>query len=183
MESIKTLETTLAELKKQPCRIERSSGQRYPYLERDNVIAIMENAIASNKLLDPVYRRCKKCSSPRKGDVCHKCGDPTFIPCDQWDEPALPPIDRIRELAREVGYAIAVHGTLERDLDLIAAPWTNEAISAAELINHITVGLGGRIVEIEQKPLGRYAATIQMDGWFKNIDLSVCPGIDNLSKV
>jgi hypothetical protein len=38
------------------------------------------------------------------------------------------------EAAREVGYALAVHGSLGRDLDLIAVPWAEEAVSAEELI-------------------------------------------------
>jgi hypothetical protein len=38
-------------------------------------------------------------------------------------------IDAIREIAREHGYAIGVHGSLnpERDIDLIAAPWVKWA--------------------------------------------------------
>lgn len=99
-----------------------------------------------------------------------------------WKYPELPPVDRIRELAHEVGYAIGVHGTLERDLDLIAAPWTEDAIGNYELMQHIANGLvvnghAARIVETERKPLGRYAATIQMNGWYKQIDLSVCPAL------
>lgn len=122
-------------------------------------------------------RRCQQCKAPRKGDICHKCGSPTVEPCAGWEEPALPPIDRIRELAREVGYAIGVHGTQERDLDLIAAPWTEDAatLNYREVMQHIADGLGARLVEVEGKPLGRRACTIQMDGWYKPIDLSVCP--------
>lgn len=125
-------------------------------------------------------RRCQQCNAPRKGDECHKCGAPTVEPCAGWEEPALPPIDRIRELAREVGYAIGVHGTLERDLDLIAAPWSEEAakLNYREVMQHIADGLGARLVEVEGKPLGRRACTIQMDGWYKPIDLSVCPMLD-----
>lgn len=37
------------------------------------------------------------------------------------------------EAAREAGYALAVHGTLARDCDLVAAPWTDEAWSAERL--------------------------------------------------
>lgn len=120
-------------------------------------------------------RRCQPCNSPRTGDACHKCGSATVAPCKGWSEPSLPPIDRIRELAREVGYALGVHGTLERDLDVIAAPWTDDAIGNQALLEHIAYGLGARIIEVERKPLGRYAATLQMNGWYKNIDISVCP--------
>ena len=86
-------------------------------------------------------------------------------------------MDRIRELAREIGYAIGEHGTKERDLDLIAAPWTEQAakLNPWEVMQHIADGLGARILDAEWKALGRRACTIQMDGWFKPIDLSVCP--------
>lgn len=124
-------------------------------------------------------RRCQQCNAPRNGDACHKCGSATQEPCTGWEEPALPPVDRIRELAREIGYAIGEHGTKERDLDLIAAPWTEQAakLTHEEVMQHIADGLGARILDIEWKALGRRACTIQMDGWFKPIDLSVCPAV------
>jgi len=78
-------------------------------------------------------------------------------------------------LAKAVGYAIGVHGTLERDLDLIAAPWTEDAVDYQTLITHLANGLNAVIVDVEAKPLGRYAASIKMEGWYKLIDLSVCP--------
>jgi hypothetical protein len=31
------------------------------------------------------------------------------------------------QTARKHGYALAIHGTLDRDLDLVAIPWTEEA--------------------------------------------------------
>lgn len=38
-------------------------------------------------------------------------------------------IDDVRAIAREHGYAVAVHGSLrrERDIDLLAAPWVKNA--------------------------------------------------------
>ncbi len=42
-------------------------------------------------------------------------------------------IGPLREKARELGYALAVHGTLKRDIDLVAAPWTAEAVEARVL--------------------------------------------------
>lgn len=120
-------------------------------------------------------RRCPDCNAPRKGEQCWKCSAETFEPSPEWVEPALPPIERIRALAREVGYAIGVHGSQERDLDLIAAPWIEDAIGPTALMEHIAAGIGAGIIDVERKPLGRYAATLQMEGWFKDIDLSVCP--------
>lgn len=126
-------------------------------------------------------RRCKPCAATRGGDTCWKCGTPTFEPHPSCgDDPALPPIDRIRALAKEVGYAIGVHGSQQRDFDVIAAPWTDAAIGNHALLEHIAKGLTtdngpAHIISTERKPLGRYAATIQMDGWYKQLDISVCP--------
>jgi hypothetical protein len=94
----------------------------------------------------------------------------------------MPPVDRIRALAKEVGYAIGEHGSKERDLDLIAAPWTENAVAAMSLLEHIAKGLNAKIWATETKPLGRFAATIQMHGWFMDIDLSVCPIAEQASQ-
>lgn len=40
----------------------------------------------------------------------------------------------VAEVGREHGYAVAIHGSLARDLDLIAVPWTDEACLPADLI-------------------------------------------------
>jgi hypothetical protein len=120
---------------------------------------------------------CPQCNSQRNGASCWKCGAETIEPSASWEYPAMPPLDRIRELAKEIGYAIGVHGSLERDLDLIAAPWSEEALKRnyREVMQYIADGLGAKLVEVEIKPLGRRACTIQMDGYFKPIDLSVMP--------
>lgn len=46
-------------------------------------------------------------------------------------------VDRIRAAARDCGYAIGTHGTQRRDLDLIAVPWVEEAVTATELVARI----------------------------------------------
>lgn len=43
----------------------------------------------------------------------------------------------IREVARRSGYAVGVHGSLTRDCDLIAAPWTRKSVSAYTLATRI----------------------------------------------
>lgn len=118
---------------------------------------------------------CTACNSPRAVDPCPKCGTELTKPADGWDWPRLPDIERIRELAREVGYAVGVHGTLERDLDLIAAPWIAEAVKPFELAQHIASGIGGNVLDYktQDKPCGRWSCNINSDGWFKLIDLSV----------
>lgn len=102
-------------------------------------------------------------------------------------------IERIREVARECGYAIAVHGSEKRDLDLMALPWTAEAESAQALVATLCDRLGLRAREVnvydrgpggarleptpEIKPWGRIAWSL--DGvpgrTWQYIDLSVGP--------
>lgn len=40
----------------------------------------------------------------------------------------------IQGIARGSGYAIAVHGSMQRDLDLIAVPWSSDAVDGKRLV-------------------------------------------------
>lgn len=53
-------------------------------------------------------------------------------------------IGPMRERAREFGYALAVHGSLARDIDIVAVPWSEGAASAEELVRalHDLTGAG-----------------------------------------
>jgi hypothetical protein len=139
------------------------------------------SAIPSTVSGETVAWACVKCNSPRSVDPCPKCGTPLTKPADGWEWPGLPDIDRIRALAREVGYAIGVHGSLERDLDLIAAPWVESAIGPYGLALHIAAGLGGEVVDFknQDKPCGRWSCNIHTPDWTKMIDLSVMPPVAN----
>lgn len=87
----------------------------------------------------------------------------------------IPPLERIRDLAHEVGYAVAVHGSEVRDYDLIAAPWISTAKGNAGLVAHLCQGLGATRIEGPfHKSHGRVSVILQMEG-FKNIDLSIMP--------
>ncbi len=44
--------------------------------------------------------------------------------------------------ARTHGYALAIHGSLTRDFDLIAVPWTQEASEGLELIKSLQEVVG-----------------------------------------
>lgn len=119
---------------------------------------------------------CRQCNSPRPDATCWKCKSETIVPDPAWKNTKLPPVDRIRALAREVGYAIAVHGSQQRDLDLIAMPWVAAAATPAKLIEHLCKGLPCRQFDIcEVKPHGRLAVNLAMEGWWKKIDLSIMP--------
>ncbi len=55
-------------------------------------------------------------------------------------------LPRIREAAKSLGYAIAIHGTMTRDLDLLAVPWTEDAGEPLALVNAIADEVGGYII-------------------------------------
>ncbi len=44
--------------------------------------------------------------------------------------------------ARSLGYALAVHGSLANDLDLIAVPWTEDAVDAVTLKDALMQHIG-----------------------------------------
>ena len=81
---------------------------------------------------------------------------------------------RLRKLAKTYGYAIAVHGSMTRDLDLIAVPWTKEACSAETLISNLNEHIGGSIQQNSpvEKPHGRKSWVIWLDHE-RYLDISV----------
>lgn len=104
----------------------------------------------------------------------------------------------IREAAREHGYAIGLHGSMRRDLDLIAVPWRDGASDRDVLAHAIAMAACGITrdgpYQWEQKPLGRVAAILSCcwPRWFNeagagHIDLSVvdptraAPGVPELT--
>jgi hypothetical protein len=84
-----------------------------------------------------------------------------------------------QNVGRRLGYAVAVHGTQVKDLDLLAAPWTDEAETPLELVKCIASALPGVFGPANVKPHGRRAWVIQplyclgIDAWY--IDISVMP--------
>lgn len=101
-------------------------------------------------------------------------------------------VPHIATIARQHGYAIGLHGSMARDLDLIAVPWTEAAAPAEVLVEAIRDCVDGSIRNdppIEgnrydqttenpgDKPHGRRAWTIHFSGRRFYIDLSVMPRI------
>lgn len=86
-------------------------------------------------------------------------------------------IERVRAVLRPLGYAVAVHGSRQRDLDLIAAPWVEdaesdgtkiaEAFQAAEFV----VGMGQRAEPHNRLGFALHGAPASAG--IKYIDLSV----------
>ena len=89
-------------------------------------------------------------------------------------------VPRLAETARQHGYALAVHGSLQRDLDLLACPWSEVASAPEELIHALCRRVGGFMLEGEkamEKPHGRRAWIIHL-GAGLYIDLSVMPRLN-----
>lgn len=107
--------------------------------------------------------------------------------------PALLPayaelLPTLREEARRHGYALALHGSGQRDLDLVAVPWVAEASPPAQLAEALRAAVGGFIRDEpdalpgdytrrspEPKPHGRLAWSIHLDepSGRRYIDLSI----------
>lgn len=85
-------------------------------------------------------------------------------------------IDAIRDTAAKLGYAIGEHGSLARDIDLIAVPWTEQAAPATELVEAIVKAIKGYrpVQKPSRKPHGRRAWSIHLGGG-PYVDLSVVP--------
>lgn len=88
-------------------------------------------------------------------------------------------IGQIRGAAKGCGYAIAVHGSLLRDIDIIAVPWTKEAKAPRTLVKEIVEAINrfdhGNLKSSTpaKKPHGRTAYVIYLGRTY--IDLSVMP--------
>ena len=82
----------------------------------------------------------------------------------------------LKETARDLGYALTVHGSVCRDLDVVAVPWTEDAASFNELTNRLQTETGAALSQVTEKPHGRQAVLLVLPGGNGSvIDLSVMP--------
>lgn len=74
--------------------------------------------------------------------------------------------DDIRQCAMDCGWAVAIHGSLNSDMDIMAMPWVQEAGSFEGLIREIVKLFHGNYlaegfrITYGEKPWGRVVATI-----------------------
>lgn len=77
----------------------------------------------------------------------------------------------LSKIANQCGYALAVHGSMQRDLDLVAVPWVKKAMKAESLVimlqEHIfgysyTRAFWKKDAHSDPKPHGRKAYTIHL---------------------
>jgi hypothetical protein len=89
---------------------------------------------------------------------------------------------KLERIAWRYGYALALHGSMARDLDLIAIPWTDDAAEPEKLLAAFCKFIANKAdVKLEpdmpgkRMPHGRIAYVIPIghDGHY--IDLSIMP--------
>ena len=104
--------------------------------------------------------------------------------CQPTERPKPSFLERVREIARECGYAVAVHGSEKRDLDLVAIPWIIEAEPAEYLVDRLCAEIGlvprempdpWQTEQPEDKPHGRRAWSLNGCPDHLYVDLSVMP--------
>lgn len=79
-------------------------------------------------------------------------------------------------LARKHGYALAVHGSLRRDFDLIAIPWVEFPSDPQSMVDDICSHFDIRVVgSVGEKLHGRRAWTISVGHGCCSLDLSFIP--------
>lgn len=82
----------------------------------------------------------------------------------------------LAEIARQHGYALAVHGSLARDLDLIAIPWVDDAGEPQRVIDAILAKFAVNLIgDVGQKPHGRIVYTLSVGWGHCAIDIGFTP--------
>lgn len=89
-------------------------------------------------------------------------------------------VPKLIPVAKRLGYAIALHGSFVRDLDVVAIPWTDEAVSAEELTEALRAEVHGWVCKDRDptptvKPHGRLTWSIHLEDGIGYVDLSVMP--------
>jgi hypothetical protein len=88
-------------------------------------------------------------------------------------------VPHLAEVARDHGYALTVHGSMQRDLDLVAVPWIDGASGPVELASALYERIKWASSHDQPKgpvvrPHGRLAWTIALGGG-AYLDLSIMP--------
>lgn len=82
----------------------------------------------------------------------------------------------LARIAREHGYALAIHGSMQRDFDLICVPWAETVSDPLAVVDAMCDYYAIRKVgDFEKKRHGRIAQTISIKWGECAIDLSFLP--------
>lgn len=82
----------------------------------------------------------------------------------------------LKEIAKEYGYNLVVHGSMARDLDLIAIPWVNDPKDEFEMVRALAKYMNHRAPDnkehylFKELPAGRHSYVINLDrgGYARN---------------
>lgn len=113
-------------------------------------------------------------------------GKPTYVKPSFYAHCFLP----LKEKAKEYGYNLVLHGSMNRDFDLIALPWDNYLKKPEEMILAFAEIVGGTVMEQTEEqincfPHGRKSYVINIDRGGKHnnyadpewyLDISLFPG-------
>lgn len=83
-------------------------------------------------------------------------------------------IEPIRAAAMSCGYAVGIHGSLQRDIDLIAVPWIENAKHPDVLFQVLLALTRGTAHPPRTRPHGRIVRIIELEPQIY-IDLSIFP--------
>lgn len=78
---------------------------------------------------------------------------------------------QMKEIARSCGYNLLLHGSMSRDLDLVAIPWIEQASSHQDLLDQLCKGMGFKLDgqawynTKEEKPHNRLSYVIMTSEW------------------
>lgn len=96
-----------------------------------------------------------------------------------WHDNAIGIVASIKKAAHQQGYAVAWHGSLVKDIDLLAAPWTDDAVEPSVLVERVCTYAGVWVnpqhEQPVQKPHGRQAWSLHVLGTSVWVDFSVMP--------
>jgi hypothetical protein len=162
---------------RQRCEANVTGGTKPACFDRCHVLTVDEPLVG---MLDDELRTLFLLKTDEPGTLTEWVGK---LACDahrlagelkrcQDKYPAL--VAKIRPVARACGYAVAVHGSEARDLDIISVPWTEEAVPAAQLVAQIAAAVESpQVSGPKPLPWGRQGYVICVPGSY--IDLAVWP--------
>lgn len=85
---------------------------------------------------------------------------------------------QLAEIARKHGYALAIHGSLARDMDLVCIPWADEVGEPTAVVDEMCNTFAiTKVEELTPKNHGRLCQTISICFGECFIDLSFMPRV------
>lgn len=85
--------------------------------------------------------------------------------------------EQMKDVASKYGYNLLIHGSMNRDCDLVAVAWVNEIGVVDDMVSEIAEVLGGEVMQQTEEslncfPHGRLGYVVEMNrgGYWNNFD-------------